>query len=85
MTSLNVALKNKNKTNNLSTPNPASFKDKGKIKAFSGKWELPANTTKNVRVLHAKENWYQVVNGKYVDKYLTMHMCMCVHMDPNFT
>lgn len=37
MTSLNVALKNKNKTNNLSTPNPASFKDKGKIKAFSGK------------------------------------------------
>ena len=37
MTSLNVALKNKNKTNNLLTPNPASFKDEGKIKTFSGK------------------------------------------------
>ena len=61
MTSLNVALKNKNKTNNLLTPNPASFKDEGKIKTFSGKWELPANrpTLQKMleKILHSEVIW----------------------------
>lgn len=37
---------------NLPTQNSVSFKDEGKIKAFSGKWEHTAKhtyTTKNVK------------------------------------